>query len=192
MIWILTKLSIKVWMVMCIHAALEDLSIHSFVKKPCHDAQRADAITAGPSVTDSVLIPLFSSSPARVRSLAEVHLPCAENSRNRLSDLVVSRHAFCTAGCELKKIQCSLTTSRLGGHAVFVPRNSCSTRRRPGGPGPKVKFFCERTKMVTPRVGARLDMPGRCRQIFLPNNRFTYGIFVRTPLGFGATKLLAK
>jgi hypothetical protein len=39
-------------MVMRIHAALENLSIHGSIKKPCRDPQRADAITADPSFTD--------------------------------------------------------------------------------------------------------------------------------------------
>jgi hypothetical protein len=49
---IASKLSIKVWMVMCIHTSLENVSIHGSVKKACRHPQRAYAITAGPSFTD--------------------------------------------------------------------------------------------------------------------------------------------
>jgi len=51
LIWVLTKLPVKVWMVMCVHTALEDLSIDGTVKKPGRDPQRTNAITASPSFT---------------------------------------------------------------------------------------------------------------------------------------------
>jgi hypothetical protein len=50
--WVLTKLPVKVWMVVCINTALKNLSILGSVKKPSCNPQRADAITAGPSFTD--------------------------------------------------------------------------------------------------------------------------------------------
>ena len=43
---------IKVWMVMCIHTALENLSIHGSVKEPCRNPQCAYVITASPSFTN--------------------------------------------------------------------------------------------------------------------------------------------
>ena len=50
--WVLTKLPIEVRMVVCIHAAFENLSILGSVKKACRDPQRAYSITASPSFTD--------------------------------------------------------------------------------------------------------------------------------------------
>jgi hypothetical protein len=52
LIWVLTKLAIKVRMVMCIHTALENLSIHGSVKEPCRNPQCAYVITASPSFTN--------------------------------------------------------------------------------------------------------------------------------------------
>jgi hypothetical protein len=52
LIWVFTKLAIKIWMIMCIHTSLENLSIHGSVKKACRDPQSAYAITAGPNFTD--------------------------------------------------------------------------------------------------------------------------------------------
>jgi hypothetical protein len=46
------KLVVEVWMVVRIHAALENLSSLGSVKKPCRDPQRGYAITASPSFTD--------------------------------------------------------------------------------------------------------------------------------------------
>jgi hypothetical protein len=46
------KLAIKIWMVVCIHTALENLSIQGSVKEPRRDPQRAYAITASPSFID--------------------------------------------------------------------------------------------------------------------------------------------
>ena len=49
--WVLPKLVIEVWMVVCIHAAFENLSILGSVKKPSCNPQRGYAITASPSFT---------------------------------------------------------------------------------------------------------------------------------------------
>ena len=49
--WVLTKLPVKVWMVVCIHTALKNLSILGYVKKPSCNPHRAYAITVCPSFT---------------------------------------------------------------------------------------------------------------------------------------------
>jgi hypothetical protein len=49
--WVLPKLVIEVWMVVCIHAAFENLSILGSVKKPSCNPQRGYAITVCPSFT---------------------------------------------------------------------------------------------------------------------------------------------
>jgi len=41
---IASKLAVKIEVVICIHAAFENLSIFGSVKKPCRDAQRADCL----------------------------------------------------------------------------------------------------------------------------------------------------
>ena len=49
LIWVLTQLPVKVWMVVCIHTALKNLSIRGSVKKPGCNPQRAYSITASPN-----------------------------------------------------------------------------------------------------------------------------------------------
>ena len=49
LIWVFMKLAVEVWMVVRIHAALENLSIHGSVKKACRDPKGAYVITASPS-----------------------------------------------------------------------------------------------------------------------------------------------
>jgi hypothetical protein len=56
LIWVFTKLPVKVWMVMRIHAALEDLGIDRSIKEPCRDPKRAYAITTGPNFTDGAAL----------------------------------------------------------------------------------------------------------------------------------------
>jgi hypothetical protein len=49
---IASNLAIEVWMVVCIHTALENLSSLGSVKKACRNPQRGYSITASPSFTD--------------------------------------------------------------------------------------------------------------------------------------------
>jgi hypothetical protein len=52
LIWVLTKLAIKIGMIMRIPAALEKLGIRGAVEKPGCNAQRTYAIAASPSLAD--------------------------------------------------------------------------------------------------------------------------------------------
>ena len=95
LIWVFMKLAVEVWMVVRIHAmvvrihaALENLSIHGSVKKACRDPQRADMITVCPSFTYPLDfdIATVSSKLRGDRSLRET----AANLRDLRSSISIS------------------------------------------------------------------------------------------------------
>ena len=93
---IASNLAIEVWMVVCIHTALENLSSLGSVKKACRNPQRGSAITASPSFTDCTLTsPLSHQSCVVDRSLrGELQIcepPFVDSIAPRSRELLASR-----------------------------------------------------------------------------------------------------